>query len=141
MGVTVQCKKTGRSFDMGYGGFARWRNKIAELYGGEWWEHYKTLDDAPFFGKAREDFFSEFNRRTEQLLKEKKADIKIVDFCLQPDCGGSINYGACKNILKAIGDYTDNAAYTYTAYAHNDWERLKQILADCVETKSKMVWD
>ena len=32
MGVTVQCKKTGRSLDMGYGGFNRWRSKIAELY-------------------------------------------------------------------------------------------------------------
>lgn len=142
VGVTVQCKKTGRSLDMGYGGFNRWRDKIAELYGGEWWEHYKTLDDAPILDTLgqRTAFFEAFDRRTLQLITEKRADIKIVDFCLQPDCDGSVNYGACKNILKAIGDYTDNKAYGYAAYADHDWERLKAILQECVDTKSKLVW-
>ena len=125
---------------MGYGGFNRWRSKIAELYGGPWWEHYKTINDAPWLGKAREDFFKTFDQKTERLVQERKVDIKIVDFCLQTDCGGSINYGACKNILKAIGDYTDNLAYGYAAYADHDWDKLKAILQDCVETKSKLVW-
>ncbi len=142
MGVTVKCKKTGRELDMGYIGFKRWRDKIAELYGGEWWEHYKTLDDAPFsdFRGQRTEFFKAFDWKTEQLIKDKKADIKIVDFCLQCDGEGSINYGACKNILKAIGNYTDDQAYGYAARADHDWERLKTILQDCVDTKSKLVW-
>lgn len=140
MGVTVSCLKTGRSLDMGYGGFDRWRSKIAELYGGPWWEHYQTICDAPLIGKARTDFFEKFDKKTEQLIQERKVDIKIVDFCLQTDCGGNINYGACKNILKAIGDYTDNLAYGYAAYADHDWDKLKAILQDCVETKSPLVW-
>lgn len=140
MGVTVRCKKTGRSLDMGYGGFKRWRDKIAELYGGEWWEHYKTLDDAPAFGNNRGGFFTAFDQKTEDLINNRKVDVKIVDFCLQPDEIGSIRYGACKNILKAIGDYTDNKAYGYAAYADHDWDRLKAILQECVDTKSSLVW-
>ena len=141
MGVTVKCKKTGRSLDMGYFGFKRWRYKIAELYGGEWWEHYKTLNDAPVVGeKEREKFFFAFDQKTEDLIKNRKVDVKIADFCLQPDSDGSVRYGACKNILKAIGDYTDNYAYGYAAYADHDWERLKAILQECVDTKSMLTW-
>ena len=33
MGVTVLCRKTGRSIDLGYFGFKRLRDKVAELYG------------------------------------------------------------------------------------------------------------
>ena len=33
MGITISCKKTGRSIDIGYGGFNRLRNKVAELAG------------------------------------------------------------------------------------------------------------
>lgn len=52
-------------------------------------------------------------KKTEQLIREKKVSIKIVDFCLQSDIEGSIHYGACKEILKAIGDYDDNVCYGY----------------------------
>lgn len=40
MGVTVLCWKTGRSIDLGYFGFKRLRDKVAELYGGVFWDHY-----------------------------------------------------------------------------------------------------
>lgn len=142
MGVTVQCKKTGKEIDMGYFGFSRWRDKIAELYGGEWWEHYKTLDQALMLivTPEREKFFREFDEKTDRLIKEKRVDPKIVNFCMQPDCEGSINYGVCKKILAVIGDYTDDCAYGYAAYANHDFDRLKAILQDCVDTKSKLVW-
>ena len=39
--------------------------------------------------------------------------MKIVDFCLQSDCEGSIRYGACKELLKVIGNYDDNICYGY----------------------------
>lgn len=75
------------------------------------------------------------------MLAAKQADIKIVDFLLQSDMEGRIRYGACKNILKAIGDYDDDIFYGYVS--HGDMSRFRQfrrILEDCVETKSDMVW-
>ena len=47
MGVTIKCKKTGRGIDLGYSGFMRLRNKVAELMGGPFCSHYKKLYDAP----------------------------------------------------------------------------------------------
>jgi len=138
MGMTVECKKTGRSLDMGAGGFLRWRLKIAELYNQKWYEHYRTLMEPPLCHS--DEWYAEFDKETERLLNEEHLDIKILDFCLQSDVDGHINYGACKNILKAIGDYTNNVAYTYVAFADHDWDRLKAILQDCVDTKSRLIW-
>ena len=47
MGVTVLCWKTRRSIDLGYFGFKRLRDKVAELYGGVFWDHYQGIDKAP----------------------------------------------------------------------------------------------
>ena len=139
MGVDVYCRKTGKSMTLGCGGFLRWRLKIAELYDKRWYEHYKQLADAPLY--KGESWYKDFDRETERLLNVEGVDIRIVDFCLQSDCGGSVTYGTCKKILKAIGDYTNDVAYTYVAYADHDWDKLKAILQDCVTTKSRLVWD
>ena len=78
---------------------------------------------------------------TRKILAEKKADIKIVDFLLQSDVGGRIHYGACKNILKIIGDYDDNIMYGYAAWGEQSrFSRFRRILEDCVATKSDMIW-
>lgn len=140
MGVSIWCKKTHRSIDMGCGGFNNLRNKVADLVGEPWASHYHKLD-YPFFGEEEKQFFEAFDAETKRLLDEKKVSIKIVDFCLQTDCGGSIRYGACKEILKAIGDYDDNILYGYCG--RPDCARFrdfKAILKDCVENKCDMVW-
>lgn len=81
----------------------------------------------------------------EELLadedKTKRPDIKIVDFLLQTDVGGRIRYGACKNILKVIGDYDDNILYGYCGRPDcAKFADFKSILQDCVDTKSDMIW-
>lgn len=141
MGITISCKKTRKSIDIGYGGFLRLRNKVADLVGEPWASHYHKLDYAPIIGDSRKKFYEEFNAETERLLKEKKVSIKIVDFCLQPDCEGSIRYGACKEILKVIGDYDDDILYGY--YGRPDcakFKDFKEILQDCAYHKCDMVW-
>lgn len=141
MGVTVLCRKTGRSIDLGYFGFKRLRDKVAELYGGVFWDHYQGIDKAPFMGEARKQYFDAFDKRTEELIREKKVSIKIVDFLLQPDAGGSIHYGACKEILKVIGDYDDEIHYGYSGRKDCAMFRdFKDILIDCAVHKCDMVW-
>lgn len=137
MGVTIRCKKTGESIDMGAGGFMRLRNKVAELAGGPFAEHYLSLN--PF---GDEEYFKKFDERTAEILKEKQADIKIVDFCLQSDCEGKIHYGACKNILRAIGNYDDNIRYGYCGRPDCAmFKDFKNLLSDCVKNKCDLVWD
>lgn len=67
--------------------------------------------------------------------------IKVVDFLLQSDCSGSIRFGACKQILKVIGDYDDDICYGYAGRKDCAMFRdFKAILQDCVDTKSDLVW-
>ena len=139
MGVEVSCKKTGYSMTLGYGGFFRWRLKIAELCDTKWYDHYKKLVDAPLSFLDKE-WYNKFNKETERLIDQEGVDVRLVDFCIQSDCGGSITYGTCKKILKLIGDYTDDIAYTYLAYADHDWDKLKAILQECADTRSRLVW-
>lgn len=95
MGVTISCTKTGRTIDMGSGGFLRLRSKISELVGEPWASHYKALVEERICDeKERERFYEDFDKKTEELLNKKCVSVKIVDFCLQSDCEGSIRYGA-----------------------------------------------
>lgn len=142
MGITIRCKKTNRSIDMGCGGFLRLRNKVAELVGEPWASHYATLERAPLFEPARSKFFAAFDRKTEEMLLAKQVSVKIVDFCLQSDAEGSIRYGACKQIYEIVKDYDDNILYGYAG--RKDCARFadfKAILKDCMNKKCDMVWD
>ena len=143
MGLTIRCRKTGRSMDMGGGGFLRLRRKVAELAGGPLVPVYQEV--CAWYpgsnGETAEEFDARIGAAVNEMLAAKQADIKIVDFLLQPDLEGCIRYGACKNILRAIGDYDDDVFYGYVS--HGDLARFSQfrrILEDCVETKSDMVW-
>lgn len=110
MGVTISCTKTGRTIDVGSGGFLRLRSKISELVGEPWASHYRALVEERICDeKEREKFYEDFDKKTEALLNKKRISVKIVDFCLQSeDCAMFRNF--------------------------------KKILEDCAEHKCNMVW-
>lgn len=142
MGITLSCKKTGRSIDLG-GGFLRLRRKVAELSGGPFAAVYEEICSYDPFctDESAAAFDARINAKIEQILNARQADIKIVDFLLQSDIEGRIRYGACKNILKAIGDYDDNLLYGYVGRPDcAKFADFRKILEDCVATKSDMVW-
>ena len=125
------------SIIMGSGGFLRLRSKISELVGEPWASHYKALVEERIRDeKEREKFYEDFDKKTEELLNKKRVSVKIVDFCLQSDCEGSIRYGACKELLKVIGNYDDNICYGYAGREDCAMFRdFKKILEDCAEHK------
>lgn len=90
MGITLCCKKSEKSYDLGYTGFMLLRKKVANLCNEEFGLHYATITNAPWSEPDRDVFFREFDKRTMQLIAEKKISCKIVDFCLQPDTDGCI---------------------------------------------------
>lgn len=151
MGVMLYCKKTGRNMNMGYGGFNRLRNKVAELAGEPFASHYAKLSRPEYMFCVTPDvtqkLYAEFDAETQRIISEGKVSFKIVDFCLQSDCEGKIRYGVCKEILKAIGDYDDD--HTYYGYAHygphgitgsGTLSDFKAILQDCVDNKCMLIW-
>ncbi len=143
MGVTIKCKKTGRGIDLGYSGFARLRNKVAELMGEPFYSHYMKLDKAPVSMRPDEEkkFYTEWDTDAIRLITENDLPVKVVNFLLESDCDGKIRYGACKDILKVIGDYDDNICYGYVGRIDCAMFRdFKAILRDCVDNKCDMVW-
>lgn len=138
MGVSITCKKTNDTIDMGSGGFMRLRRKVSDLCGEPWASHYRELTDN---WNHPVGWYEEFDSKTMELLNKKCVSIKVVDFLLQSDCGGSIRYGACKQILKVIGDYDDSILYGYAGLPDcARFKDFKRILTQCVEHKCNLVW-
>lgn len=144
MGVTIRCKKTGSSIDMGYGGFNRLRDKVAELHSKEFGKHYQLLSSPHVMflqGEARKVYFEEYDRKTAEMIQNKHLNIKVADFCLQPDCDGGIRYGACKVIYEAVKDYDDDLLYGYAGRPDcAKFSDFKELLKECYEAKSDLVW-
>lgn len=91
--------------------------------------------------EERRQAYNAFDAETERLLAEKKVSFKVVDFLLQPDCEGLIRYGACKELLKIIGDYDDNVLYGYIGRQDcAKFRDFKAILQDCADNKCDMIW-
>lgn len=136
MGVTIKCKKTGTKCDLGYGGFFNLRQKVAELCDPEFAEHYKTLINL----RTKKEY-EDFDQKTEELLARHSVNEKVVDFCLQPDSGGKINYGACKEIYKCIKDYDDNIRYGYSGRSNcMMFKDFVAIIKECCDSKSCLIW-
>lgn len=140
MGLTLRCRRSGRCLDLSSGGFLRLRRAVSDRIGEPWSSHYRTLTD----GRHNKDdaWFQAFDQKTVEMIEKKSVSIKVVDFLLQSDIKGAIRYGACKQILRAIGDYDDNFNYGYAALPDQPrFKDFKDLLQECVDLKSDLAWD
>lgn len=144
MGVTIECKKTGKSCDLGYGGFGNFREKVAHLINEEFGKHYAKLLSLEMMNASkgqRKQQFEEFDRETIRLINKFKISKRAVDFLMQPDCDGKISPSACKIIYSAIKDYDDNIRYGYVGREDCAmFKDLKAVFKDCCDTNSYLVW-
>lgn len=112
MGVTLESKKGEISLDMGYMGFRRLREKVAELCNHDFSELYAALLKVSCSSNW-EEHFEKLNAEIDKLIERKAVNPKVADFCLQPDCEGKIHYGACKEIYKHIKDVSNEYSITF----------------------------
>ncbi len=140
MGVTIRCKATGNSIDLGSGGFMRLRRRISVLVGDPWAAHYRTLTDTSM-ALQDHDWFKKFDAETERLVKARAVRTKTAFFLLQPDEGGYLPPGGCRQLLETIGDYDDDFIYGYAGLPHAARFRdFKRILAECAEHGCRLTW-
>ena len=69
MGITISSKRYG--CDMGYGGFGRFRNIVAEKVNEKVYSHYSCLSETETMflsGNKRDEFFDKYNAKTEELI-------------------------------------------------------------------------
>lgn len=140
MGITVRCKRTHHSLDLTASGFMRLRCRVATLSGEPFSSHYKELMHHRRSFNGVDPFYEEFDRKTDTMILKKQVSVKIVDFCLQPDCEGAIRYGACKKLLEVIGDYNNDSNYGY-ALRPVRFSEFVSLLRECVEQKCDLVWN
>lgn len=138
MGITISSKRY--SCDMGYGGFGRFRNVVAEQTDKEFCEHYLELSSPKvmiLYGDAREKHFKEYNVKTEELINQNKITVEVANFLYQSDCGGNIDRKQAKEIYELIKDCDDELVFGYIG--RNDCAKMldmKKILSD----KTKVEW-
>lgn len=112
MGVTIESKN--KSIDLGYGGFARLRKKVAELAGNDIGIHYKRLNNAPYFESERKKWFEEYDKQIAIISENHHGKLDgILDFLYSSDCGAKMPVDVCKQIYEVIKDYDDNILYGY----------------------------
>ena len=140
MGVTIKSKN--KSIDMGCGGFHNLRTKVAELTSKDIYEHYCSLKYAPLFGEERTQFFEEYDKKIVELAEKHKGKYnKILDFLYESDISGKMTYGTCKKIWEIIKDYDDNILYGYVGRPDcAKFKDFKEIIKDCVDAKTKLIW-
>ena len=138
MGITISSKRY--SCDMGYGGFGRFRNVIAKQISEKVYSHYYCLSEPETMflsGKKKDDFFKEYDAKTEELVKQGELTEEIANFLYQPDCEGKVNRNQAKEIYELIKDCYDNIVFGYIGRADcAKMSDLKKIFSD----KTKVEW-
>lgn len=81
MGLIIENKHS--SIDLSYTGFARLRTKIAYLHSKELGKFYDELVNAiPMFGKEREIFLKDYEKRLSTIDEELNVSHYLLDFCM-----------------------------------------------------------
>lgn len=138
MGITIDSKRY--SCDMGYGGFSRLRNTVAEKVNDEFYKHYLELSspDAMFsFGSQREEYFKKYDAKTKEFIKQNIVTLEVANFLYQSDCEGKIDRKQAKEIFELIKNCDDDIIFGYSG--RSDCAKmadLKNIFSD----KTKVEW-
>ena len=114
MGITIGSKRY--ACDMGYGGFGRFRNVVAEKVNDEFYKHYLELSSPKVmfsFGKEREEYFKKYNAKTEEFIKQNIVTGEVANFLYQSDCDGKIDRKQAKEIYELIKECDDNISFGY----------------------------
>lgn len=138
MGITISSKRY--SCDMGYGGFGRFRNTVAEKTSDDFYKHYMRLSDPDvmcMFGEASKEFFEKYNVDTLKYIDENKVTVEVANFLFQCDCEGKIDRKQAKQIYELIKECDDNIVFGYIG--REDCAKMadmKKIFSD----KTKVEW-
>ncbi|NLD46117.1 MAG: hypothetical protein GX660_02810 [Clostridiaceae bacterium] len=115
MGVTISSKRY--SCDMGYSGFNRFRQVVADKVNNEFADHYKELasiDVIMLGGEKRKEYFEKYDAKTIEFVNSNVITAEVANFLYQSDCTGKIDRKQAKEIYELIKDCDDNIIFGYT---------------------------
>lgn len=138
MGITISSKR--HSCDMGYGGFGRFRNMVAEKASTEFHKHYLLLSDTTvmfLYGEERNEYFKKYDATTNEHIEQGMVSIEVANFLYQSDCDGKVDRKQAKQIYELIKECDDNISFGYFGKADcATMADLKKIFSD----RTKVEW-
>lgn len=142
MGVALgNCKST---IDLGYYGFFRLRNKVAELLDKEFGNLYKDIPDIQrqaYISDNSEKVWDAYNNKLNEIIDRKHLNDDVLDFLFQPDCNGKLSYKGCRSLYSIIKDYDDNVVYGYPGQKNPaKFADFKAIVEDCYKHRRQLTW-
>lgn len=158
MGLSIKCKKTGTKYYFGYVGMFQLRSKIAELFDKKLGKLYVDIYKAPK-AKIKEALstISSYSAKLElSLMKIKEAlstislyanqhkpvTLKVWNFLFLPDTGAEISYDCCKEIYDGINGKCDDWIIGYAGQEISfTWNQFVDLLKECYDNKSDLIWE
>lgn len=116
MGITISSKK--HSCDMGYMGFDRFRNSVAQMINDDFSNHYSLLSTPEVMfltGETRKYFFKKYNAETEEYIEQNIITVEVANFLYQSDCNGKVDRKQAKQIYELIKGCDDNIIFGYSS--------------------------
>lgn len=119
---------------MGYGGFGRFRNAVAEKVNVEFHNHYLSLSDANVMllsGQERKDYFEKYDVITNEFINKDLVTVEVANFLYQSDCDGKIDRKQAKQIYELIKECDDDLIFGYSGRVDcTKMSDLKRIFSD-----------
>jgi hypothetical protein len=119
---------------MGYGGFGRFRNTVAEKVSDTFYQHYLLLSDSKVMflsGKEREAYFRKYDDTTNEYIEQGVLTVEVANFLYQSDCDGKVDRKQAKQIYALIKNYDDELSFGYAGRADcAKMANLKKIFSD-----------
>lgn len=132
MGITISSKR--HSCDMGYGGFGRFRDTVAEKVSVAFHKHYLLLSDPTvmfLFGEERKEYFEKYDAITKEFIEQNAVTVEVANFLYQSDCDGKIDRKQAKQIYELIKECDDSISFGYSGRADcAKMSDLKKIFSD-----------
>lgn len=140
MGLTIENKNS--SIDLSYTGFARLRTKIAYLHSKELGKFYDELVNAiPMFGKEREIFLKDYEKRLSTIDEELNVSHYLLDFLYADDFEATMSVKHCRRIWNIIKNCDENFSIGYVG--RKDCAMFfdfKRIVKECRDKNIQMYW-
>lgn len=140
MGLTIENKHS--SIDLSYTGFARLRTKIAYLHSKELGKFYDELVNAiPMFGKERETFLKDYEKRLSTIDEELNVSHYLLDFLYADDYEATMSVKHCRSIWNIIKNCDEDFSIGYVG--RKDCAMFfdfKRIVKECRDKNIQMYW-
>lgn len=136
MGLSIKCKKTGTIYYFDYVGMFQLRSKIAELFDKKLGKLYVDIYKTP---KAKiKEALSIISLYANQ---HEPVTLKVWNFLFLPDIGAEISYDCCKEIYDGINGKCDDWIIGYARHENPfTWNQFVELLKECYDNKSDLVW-